>query len=52
MGEQLDLKEKLLELRLEKRELVLAGKSTFRLDQTIKEIEEKLKQIEKQCQPL
>lgn len=47
VGEELTLKERLIELRLEKRELVLAGKSTEKVDQIIKSIEEELKEAQK-----
>ena len=48
MEKELDLKERLLELRLEKRELVLAGKNTVKVDQLIRDIEVKLKQEQNQ----
>ena len=45
MGKRDDLEQKLVDLKLEKRKLVLAGKNTNTLDELIKEIEEKLKEI-------
>ena len=45
MGKRDDLEQKLVDLKLEKRKLVLAGKNTITLDELIKEIEEKLKEI-------
>ena len=35
-----ELKEKLLELKLKKRELILAGKNTDKIDEEIKQLEE------------
>lgn len=43
MGKRDDLERKLVDLKLEKRKLVLSGKNTNTLDELIKEIEEKLK---------
>lgn len=43
MGKRDDLEQKLVDLKLEKRKLVLSGKNTNTLDELIKEIEEKLK---------
>lgn len=48
MEKEIDLKKRILELRLEKRELVLAGKNTFKVDQIIKIIEEQLKEKQNQ----
>ena len=45
MNENNKLKEKLVELKLEKRELVLSNKNTNLIDKQIKEIEEKLKNL-------
>lgn len=45
MGKRDDLEQKLVDLKLEKRKLVLAGKNTNTLDELIKEVEEKLKGI-------
>lgn len=38
----IELKERLLELRLEKREFVLAGKNTNKIDESIKRIQKEL----------
>ena len=45
MGKKDDLMKRLVDLKLEKRKLVLAGKNTNTLDELIKEIEEQLKEI-------
>lgn len=45
MSKKADLEQKLIDLKLEKRKLVLAGKNTNTLDELIKEIEDKLKEI-------
>lgn len=45
MGKRDDLEQKLVDLKLEKRKLVLSGKNTNTLDELIKEIEEKLKEL-------
>ena len=45
MDKRDDLEQKLVDLKLEKRKLVLAGKNTNTLDELIKEVEEKLKGI-------
>ena len=45
MGKKDDLMKRLVDLKLEKRKLVLAGKNTNTLDELIKEIEELLKEI-------
>ena len=42
MEREIDLQKKILELKLEKRDLVLAGKSTNTIDKEIKIIESKL----------
>ena len=47
MEEQLTLKERLLELRLEKRELILAGKNTNKIDEEIKFIEKEMNLVQK-----
>jgi len=46
MGKRDDLERKLVDLKLEKRKLVLSGKNTNTLDELIKEIEEKLKELD------
>lgn len=48
MGKRDDLELKLVDLKLEKRKLVLLGKNTNTLDELIKEIEEKLKELNNQ----
>ncbi len=48
MGKRDDLELKLVDLKLEKRKLVLLGKNTNTLDELIKEIEEKLKELNKE----
>lgn len=45
MSKKADLEQKLVDLKLEKRKLVLAGKNTNTLDELIKEIEDKLKEM-------
>ena len=45
MSKKDSLEKKLVDLKLEKRELVLAGKNTNTIDKLIKEIEEELKNI-------
>lgn len=45
MSKRDDLGQRLVDLKLEKRELVLAGKNTNTIDELIKEIEEKLKEL-------
>ena len=45
MGKRDDLERKLVDLKLEKRKLVLAGKNTNTIDESIREIEEKLKEL-------
>ena len=45
MSKKADLEQKLVDLKLEKRKLVLAGKNTNTLDELIKEIEDKLREI-------
>jgi len=45
MGKRDDLEKELVDLKLEKRKLVLAGKNTNTIDELIKEIEEKLKEL-------
>lgn len=46
MGKKDELEKKLIALKLEKRELVLAGKSTNRIDELIKEVEDKIKEMD------
>lgn len=48
MDKKDELEQRLVDLKLEKRKLVLAGKNTNTIDELIKEIEEKLKDITKQ----
>lgn len=43
MGNEYNLEEELIKLKLEKRDLILAGKNTEKLDEAIKEVELKLK---------
>ncbi|MBU5453818.1 hypothetical protein [Caproiciproducens sp. MSJ-32] len=42
MGKKENLEQELINLKLEKRQLVLAGKSTTKIDEAIKEVEKKL----------
>ncbi|MGG7060212.1 hypothetical protein ACQPUY_17295 [Clostridium nigeriense] len=46
MGKKDELEEKLINLKLEKRELVLAGKNTNRIDELIKEVEDEIKEMD------
>ncbi|MGG7145113.1 hypothetical protein ACQPVP_16875 [Clostridium nigeriense] len=46
MGKKDELEEKLINLKLEKRELVLAGKNTNRIDELIKEVEDEIKKMD------
>ena len=46
MGKKDELEEKLINLKLEKRELVLAGKNTNRIDELIKEVEDEMKEMD------
>lgn len=43
MGKNYNLEQELIRLKLEKRDLILAGKNTEKLDDAIKEVELKLK---------
>ncbi|MDV4152688.1 hypothetical protein R0131_17815 [Clostridium sp. AL.422] len=47
MGKKDDLEQKIVDLKLEKRKLVLAGKNTNTLDELIREIEEEIKKLVK-----
>lgn len=49
MGKKDDLDQKLIQLKLEKRELVLSGKNTSRIDDLIKEVEVALKELNEFC---
>ena len=42
MNKENEVQQKIIELKLKKRELVLAGKSTIEIDEEIKEMEQKL----------
>jgi hypothetical protein len=42
MGKKESLEQELIKLKLEKRQLVLAGKDTSKIDEAIKEVELKL----------
>lgn len=42
-----ELKERLKQLKLEKRELILAGKKTSNIDDRIKEVEEEIEHMQK-----
>ena len=44
MGKNINLEQELINLKLEKRKLVLAGKDTTNLDKAIKEVQEKIKE--------
>lgn len=44
MGKNINLEQELVNLKLEKRKLVLAGKDTTNLDKAIKEVQEKIKE--------
>lgn len=44
MGKNINLEQELVNLKLEKRKLVLAGKDTTNLDKDIKEVQEKIKE--------
>lgn len=44
MGDNLDLEQRLKELKLKKRELILAGKGTEDIDRLINLLEERLRQ--------
>lgn len=46
MGKKDELEQKLINLKLEKRELVLAGKNTNRIDELIKEVEDEMKEMD------
>lgn len=43
MGKNCVLEQRIIELKLEKRELLLAGKNVNKIDELIKEVEDKLK---------
>ncbi|GAB6168555.1 hypothetical protein JCM1393_10150 [Clostridium carnis] len=45
MGKKDELEEKIINLKLEKRELILAGKNTNKIDDLIKKVEEELKEF-------
>lgn len=45
MGNKSGLEQRIIQLKLEKRELLLAGKNINRIDELIKEVEEELKAI-------
>ena len=49
MGKKDELEQKLIKLKLEKRELVLACKNTSRIDELIKEVEVALKEVNEFC---
>ncbi len=49
MGKKDDLEQRLIKLKLEKRELVLAGKNTGKIDELIKEVEVALKELNEFC---
>lgn len=42
MGKEIELQKRIIELKLEKRDLVLAGKSTDQIDEKIKIVEKEL----------
>ncbi|MGL5354390.1 MAG: hypothetical protein ACRDA5_13905 [Clostridium sp.] len=43
MGNKCGLEQRIIQLKLEKRELLLAGKNTNKIDELIKEVEEEIK---------
>ncbi|MBB6625602.1 hypothetical protein [Clostridium gasigenes] len=43
MGNKSGLEQRIIELKLEKRELLLAGKNINKIDELIKEVEEEIK---------
>lgn len=43
LGKKTELEQKIIDLKLEKRKLVLAGKSTVKIDEMIKEVEEEIR---------
>lgn len=45
MGKKYDLEQRIIQLKLEKRELLLAGKATVKIDGLIKEVEEELREL-------
>ena len=49
MGKKDDLEQKLIKLKLEKRELLLAGKNTGKVDDLIKQVEKELKDSNEFC---
>lgn len=46
MGKKCELEQRIIELKLEKRELLLAGKNINKIDELIKEVEKEIKNIE------
>lgn len=46
MGKKYDLEQRIIELKLEKRELLLAGKNINKIDELIKEVEKEIKNME------
>ena len=46
MGKKCELEQRIIELKLEKRELLLAGKNINKIDELIKAVEEEIKNIE------
>ena len=48
LGKKSTLEQKMIELKLEKRELLLAGKSINKIDELIKELEEEIKIVKEQ----
>lgn len=45
VGKKCDLEQRMLELKLEKRELLLAGKNINKIDELIREVEEEIKNM-------
>lgn len=45
MGKNDNLEQRMIELKLEKRELLLAGKNINKIDELIKQVEEEIKEI-------
>lgn len=45
MGKKCELEQRIIELKLEKRELLLAGKNIKKIDELIKEVEEEISDI-------
>ena len=48
MGKKSTLEQKMIELKLEKRELLLAGKNINKIDELIKELEDEIKIVKEQ----